>query len=256
MSDLALLCTLVFVAVTMLISVRSRLGLEKDIAIGTIRSAVQLLAIGYVLHYIFGAGQLWLMVVLIGVMIAVASWNAGARAGRLVGIRWRIAAAIGCTEAIAMTLLLVLGVIEPRAQYIIPISGIIIGSSMIVAGLLLNQLGRELETSRGEIEALLALGADARQSLQLPLKRAVRASMIPTVDSMKTVGLVQLPGMMTGMIVAGADPMEAVRYQVLIMFVLAASAAMTAMLLGAWSYRLLLTPDLRLLEPDALKRSK
>ncbi len=139
-----------------------------------------------------------------------------------------------------------LRMIEPTAQYIIPISGITIGTAMIVSGLFLSQMKREMETSRGEMETLLALGATARQAVQGSLKRAVRASMIPTVDGMKTVGLVQLPGMMTGMIVAGADPIEAVRYQVLIMFILASSAALTAMLLSLISYKLWFTADSRL----------
>ncbi|CAG7627255.1 ABC transporter permease [Paenibacillus allorhizosphaerae] len=243
MSNLALACTLVFVAVTMFLSIRQKLGLEKEIAVGTLRSAVQLLLIGYVLHYIFHAEQLWLIAAIIVMMIGVASWNAGSRARGLKGIRLRIAAAIGSTEAVTLAILLGLRIIEPTAQFIIPISGITIGSAMIVAGLFLNQMNREMETSRGEIETLLALGATVRQAIQSSLKRSVRASMIPTVDGMKTVGLVQLPGMMTGMIVAGADPIEAVRYQILIMFILAASAALTAMVLGLISYKLWFTSD-------------
>lgn len=254
MSNAALACTLIFVAVTMFLSIRQKLGLEKEIAIGTIRSAVQLLAIGYVLHFVFNSRQPGLIVLIVLMMIGVASWNAGGRAKRLKGIRLRIAAAIGFTEAVTISLLLALRMIEPTAQYIIPISGITIGSAMIVSGLFLSQMKREMETSRGEMETLLALGATARQAVQGSLKRAVRASMIPTVDGMKTVGLVQLPGMMTGMIVAGADPIEAVRYQVLIMFILASSAALTAMLLSLISYKLWFTADSRLIAMEDANR--
>ncbi|MCQ6558927.1 ABC transporter permease [Paenibacillus mendelii] len=246
MSNLALLCTLVFVAVTMFLSIRRKLGLEKEIAVGTIRSALQLLFIGYILHFIFNTEHPLFIILIIAAMIIIASWNAGQRSAQIPGIRLRIAITLFCTEAITMGLLLGLRIIEPTPQFIIPVSGITIGSSMIVAGLFLNQMNREMEASRGEIETLLSLGATLKQAIQGAIKRAVRASMIPTFDGMKTTGLVQLPGMMTGMIVAGADPIEAVRYQILIMFVLSSAATMTAILLGAISYRLWFTKDERL----------
>ncbi|CAM3414259.1 iron export ABC transporter permease subunit FetB [Paenibacillus lupini] len=247
MSNMALICTLCFVAVAAFISMKQKLGLEKEILIGTLRSAVQLLFIGYVLHFVFGTSNPFFILIIITGMILVAAWNAGAKAKHISGIRLRIAITLACTEGVTMGILLGLGIIAPTPQYIIPVSGIIIGSSMIVCGLLLNRMKREMETARGEIEMLLALGATEKQAIHSSLRRSVRASMIPTIDGMKTVGLVQLPGMMTGMIVAGADPIEAVRYQILIMFVLASSAAMTAMILSLISYKLWFTKDARLL---------
>jgi putative ABC transport system permease protein len=246
MSILGLSFTLLFVMITMLVSVWQKLGLERDIAIGTIRSALQLLLIGYVLQYIFNAQSPLFIVAIVSVMIAIAAFNAGKRGKGLRGIVWKIAIAIGCTELLMMGLLLGFGIIEASPQYIIPISGMTIGNAMVVSGLLLNQMRREFDASKGEIETLLSLGADARQALQEVMKRSVKGSMIPTIDGMKTVGLVQLPGMMTGMIVAGADPIEAVRYQILIVFAFTSSAAVTSIILSLLSYRLYLTKDLRI----------
>ncbi|MDF2961850.1 MAG: iron export transporter permease subunit FetB [Paenibacillus sp.] len=246
MSNLALGFTLVFIVITVFISMWHKLALEKDILIGTVRSAVQLLLVGYVLQFVFNANHpVWLALILC-IMITVAAWNASDRAKGLDGIRWRIILAIAITEVSTMGLLLVLGIIEPTPQYIIPVSGIIIGNAMIVSGLFLNQMKRELQTSRGEIETLLSLGATMRQAVQEPLKRSVKASMIPTIDGMKTMGLVQLPGMMTGMIVAGANPVEAVRYQVLIIFTIIAAAALSGMILSMISYKLWFTEGERL----------
>ncbi|GAA3407794.1 ABC transporter permease [Paenibacillus hodogayensis] len=246
MTLLTLSFTLLFVLATMLVSVWQKLGLEKEIAIGTVRSAVQLLAIGYVLQYIFRTENVIYLVFMIALMIAVASSNAARRGAGMPGILWRVAVSIAVTELLLMGLLLGLKMIEPSPQYIIPISGMTIGSAMIVAGLFMNQIRREVQSTKGEIEVLLALGATAKQALQEVRKRAVKFSMIPTIDGMKTVGLVQLPGMMTGMIVAGADPVEAVRYQILIVFSFTGSAAITSMLLSMLSYRLLLTKGLQL----------
>ncbi|MCA0757720.1 iron export ABC transporter permease subunit FetB [Paenibacillus sp. N4] len=246
MSILALSFTLLFVMITMLISVWQKLGLERDIAIGTVRSAVQLLLVGYVLQFIFNMRNPVLIVLILIVMITVASINAAKRGKGLAGVLWKIALAITATELLMMGLLLGFGIIEATPQYIIPISGMTIGNAMVVAGLLLNQMRREVESSRGEIELLLSLGATARQAVQDAMKRSVKASMIPTIDGMKTVGLVQLPGMMTGMIIAGANPVEAVRYQILIVFAFTSSAAVTSIILNLLSYRLWFTKDLQL----------
>ncbi|MCY9660572.1 iron export ABC transporter permease subunit FetB [Paenibacillus chondroitinus] len=241
MSAYALAFTLVFIAITIFVSMWQKLGLEREITIGTIRSSIQLLLVGYVLHFIFHTDAPILIVLIVGVMITVASWNASQRGKGLSGIRWRIALSITVTEGLIMVLLLSLRIIEPTPQYIIPISGMTIGNAMVVSSLFLNQMKRDVQSSKGEIEALLSLGANVRQSIQDCMKRAVKASMIPTIDGMKTVGLVQLPGMMTGMIVAGADPVEAVRYQILIMFAFTSSAGITSILLSLLSYKLWFT---------------
>jgi putative ABC transport system permease protein len=246
MSTLALGLTLVFIMITMLVSVWQKLGLERDIAVGTVRSALQLLLVGYVLQFIFNSSHPMFILLILTVMISVASWNAGKRGSGLRGIKWRIVVAITTTEVLMMGLLLGLQIVKATPQYIIPISGMTIGNAMVVSGLFLNQMKREVQASRGEIETLLSLGATARQAIQDSLKRSVKSSMIPTIDGMKTVGLVQLPGIMTGMIIAGANPVEAVRYQILIMFAFTSSAAITSILLSLLSYRLWFTQNLRL----------
>ncbi|OKP87755.1 hypothetical protein A3844_10130 [Paenibacillus helianthi] len=245
----ALSFTLLFVMGTMLVSIWQKLGLEKDIAVGTIRSAIQLLAVGYVLQFIFQAEHMIYVVLIIVFMIGVASWNAAKRGKGLPGLVWRIAVAILAMELLMMGILLGLHIIKATPQYIIPISGMTIGSAMVVSGLFINHLKHEMQQNKGEIETLLSLGATAQQAMQKVRARAVKFSMIPTIDGMKTVGLVQLPGMMTGMIIAGADPVIAVRYQILIVFSFTASAAITSMLLSMLIYRLFFTADLRLKLP-------
>ncbi|MEC0230692.1 ABC transporter permease [Paenibacillus alba] len=246
MSTLALGFTLTFVMITIALSKWQKLGLEKDIALGTIRGSLQLLFIGYVLHYVFKTENIALIGIIIAIMILIATHNAGKRGEGLQGIHWRVAASIAVTEVLTLTLMLGLGIIKPTTQFIIPISGMTIGSSMIVCGLFLNQMNREVASSKEEIEALLALGSTVRQAIQQALQRSVKASMIPTIDGMKTVGLVQLPGMMTGMIIAGANPVEAVRYQILILFAFTAAAAITSIILSMLSYKLWFTREMTL----------
>lgn len=246
MSLTAVAFTLLFVAITIFVSMRQKLGLERDIIVGTIRAAVQLLAVGLVLQAIFRTTHPLLLVPIIVIMVAIASWHAARRGKGLRGIGLRIGIAIASTEAMIMLLLLGMHIIQSTPQYIISISGMTIGNAMVVAGLYLNHMRRDVESSRGEIETLLALGASAKQAIQLGIKRAVKASLIPTIDGMKTVGIVQLPGMMTGMIIAGADPLQAVRYQMLIVFAFTSSAAVTSIILSLLSYKLWFTPSLQL----------
>jgi putative ABC transport system permease protein len=245
----ALSFTLLFVIGTMIVSIWQKLGLEKDIAIGTIRSAVQLLAVGYVLQFIFQTDHIIFVILIVIFMISIATWNAAKRGKGLPGVFWRIALAISASELMMMGVLLSLRIIKATPQYIIPLSGMTIGSAMIVSGLFINHLKHETGQNKGEIETLLSLGATAQQAMQKVRARAVKFSMIPTIDGMKTVGLVQLPGMMTGMIIAGADPVIAVRYQILIVFSFTASAAITSILLSVLIYPLFFTADLRLKLP-------
>ncbi|MDY0323672.1 MAG: iron export ABC transporter permease subunit FetB [Candidatus Carbobacillus sp.] len=239
MSPLSLILTLAFVLVTMLLSYRHHLKLEKDIFIGTIRTAVQLIAVGYLLHFIFSEGS-WLGIGgMILVMITVATLNAAKKGKDMPGVKWRIALTISTAEGVAMLLMLGLHIIPPEPRYIIPISGMIIGNSMVVSGLYLNRMRAEAKARAEEMMVILALGGTSRKAYERTLQHSVKAAMMPSIDGMKTVGLVQLPGMMTGMIVAGANPIDAVLYQILIMYALAGSAAVTATILGLLSHSLL-----------------
>lgn len=241
MSTFTLLLTLIFVAFAIFLSVWQKLGIEKDIIIGTIRAAIQLIAVGYVLHAIFQLKSWTFIILMITIMITVATFNARKKGKGFPGIGLRIAIAITSTEILTMGLLVGLKIIDSTPQYIIPISGMVIGNGMVVSGLFLNRLKSEIETRIDEIHVYLGLGATSKQAISHVMRNTVKAAMLPTIDGMKTVGLVQLPGMMTGMIVAGANPIEAVRYQLLIMYSFSSSAAITAIIMGILTHGLLFT---------------
>ncbi len=233
MSTLSLLLTLSFVLVVAVVSMWQRLGLERDLVIGTVRAAVQLLAVGYVLLWVFEADSPPVIAAILLVMLLVAAYHAARRGQGLPGIFWRVLVAIGLAQMVTLGLMLLLQIIPPEPQYLIPLGGMVTGNAMVNAGLLLNRLQGEMSARKDEVEVWLALGASPRQASAAVLRSAVRAAMIPSVDVLKTVGLVQLPGMMTGQILAGASPLEAVKYQILIMYALAAAAAVCSITLGA-----------------------
>ena len=213
-----------------------KLGLQKDILIAAVRATIQLLIIGYILKVVFHLQDALFSLLLIALMIGVATQNASKR-GKWLPHAWiRVLLAITVTEVVTQGLLLGLRVVAPTPQYVIPISGMIVGNAMVASGLLLNRLHSETSSHRQEIITILALGGTSKQAVYDYVKQAVRASMIPTIDNTKTMGLVQLPGMMTGLIIAGADPIQAVRYQILIVFSILASAVITSIVLGFISY--------------------
>lgn len=250
MSGTALLWTLSFTGIALVLSRYTKLGLEKEIVWGAVRGALQLLAIGYVLKLIFGTNS-WLFTgLLLTVMVGVAVQVATQRGGNLPGTRLRVAIALGVTEVVTIGFMLLARQIKPEAMQVIPLSGMVIGPSMVTAGLLLNRLRSEMHLRRDEVQVWLSLGASPRQAVAQVLRTVVRSCMIPSIDNMKTVGLVQLPGMMTGQILAGADPVVAVRYQILIMFSLTSAAALVSILLGLMAYRLYFTPAMQLRLPE------
>ena len=138
---------------------------------------------------------------------------------------------------------------EFKAQQIIPIAGMVIGNSMNVCSLVMARVRDEINGRSPQIEAALALGATGRQAAQPYLRTSLRAGMTPIVDSTKTVGLIQLPGAMTGMILAGAAPLEAVQLQIIVMYMLIGAAAFTGLAATWLTYRQFFTANQQLVLP-------
>lgn len=241
MSVSALFITLIFVALAMFLSLWQRLGLEKDLLVGTIRATVQLTAVGYILQVVFNLEDWPYLFLMILLMMIVASQNAAKRGPGLDGIFFKVLISIGAAEVVTMVILLGLHIVEATPRFIIPLSGMVIGNSMVACGLLLNRLRGEIHNHRDEIQVALSLGATSRQAADVALRSAIRASTIPVIDSLKTVGLVQLPGMMTGLIIGGTSPVQAVRYQLLILFVLTAVVTLSGIILALFTYSSMFT---------------
>ncbi|MFQ6614393.1 MAG: iron export ABC transporter permease subunit FetB, partial [Fidelibacterota bacterium] len=136
----------------------------------------------------------------------------------------------------------------------IPIAGMIIGNALNTTSLTVNRFEGELEHREAEIEMLLSLGAPPRAAIHDALRESVKAALLPTVNSMMMVGLVQLPGVMTGQILSGIDPLIAVRYQIMIMYMWVTASTMTNILVLALVYRQFFTPRQQL-RRDLLRRS-
>jgi putative ABC transport system permease protein len=231
------LLTLGLVAVAVILSLFQRLDLEKDIGVAVVRSFVQLAAMGYVIDYVFGLKSLGAVVLLLAGMVGFAGWTSARRARGMPRAFLVAVGAIGVAAVATLGVLLLLQIVPPTARYLIPLGGMVIGNSMNTASLTLTRIRDDVTEQRLKVEAALALGATSRQAVSPILRTALQRALIPLIDATKTTGIIFLPGAMVGMIIAVADPLEAVRLQIVVLYMLLGSVSIAAILVGLLSYR-------------------
>ncbi|OLN22338.1 iron export ABC transporter permease subunit FetB [Domibacillus antri] len=236
MSSGSLLAAFLFMTVPLWLSYKQQLGISKDIVIASIRAFVQLMGIGYLITLVFSIKSPVVFTLLILLMIIIAARTC-ARRGGVFHHSFRIAFfAIITAEIVSVIIWILFDIVSYEAQYILPMSGMIIGSSMVAVSLTFDRLKREFDSTKEMIMGKLALGATNRQASQDLIEAEVKASLIPNVGAMKVIGLVQLPGMMTGAIIAGASPVIAVKYQLVILLTIFGNAAITSIMVSFLTY--------------------
>ncbi|MCE5190901.1 MAG: iron export ABC transporter permease subunit FetB [Actinomycetia bacterium] len=236
-----------FMLITGALSLAIGLGLVKDLAVASVRTYVQLLALGVVLRWVFAVRLWWVVVLLLGFMTVVATRIVVKRAPDAPrglfspALFSMVVTAITVTFAVTALIVRVPVWYEPR--YVIPIAGMVLGNSMTGIALSLERLFSDLDARSGEILALTALGADRWEAARASVRLALRAGLIPTINSMAAAGIVFIPGMMTGQVLAGADPLEATKYQIVVMLMISAATAIGSILAVMLSYRRAFTAE-------------
>ncbi len=214
-------------------SLAYHLGLERNLLVGTVRAFAQLFVMGYALTFIFA----WnIAVVVLAVYLVMIVFAARIVADRVKepDVAYLVPTFISMLAGYFLIAVLVTGVIvqaDPwwKPQYFLPLGGMIIGNSMNALAISLERLFSTLRSKRDEVEMRLSLGADYEEASREILAQALKAGMIPSINNMMGVGVVFIPGLMTGQILAGADPMIAVRYQLVVMLMLVGSTALSAL---------------------------
>lgn len=239
LGDLAL--ALGMMAISIGLSAWERLGLEWTLAIATARTLLQLLVVGYILAFVFALNNPWAVLAILLVMLTIAAIVARNRIGkkipRVLPLVWG-SIFISTVLTLGYTMLLVIQ--PPRwyePQYLIPLAAIVLGNSLNGAAISGERLVSIINASRLEIETHLSLGATPQQAVNQYRKDAIKAGLIPTINSMMIVGIVTLPGIITGQLLSGVDPLAAASYQILIMFMLAFTNLVTTILVTKGLYR-------------------
>jgi putative ABC transport system permease protein len=224
------------------LSWRLHLGIGRRMLIAALRSTVQLLLLGLVLKALFGVSNPAFVGALALLMLSVAGYEVMARQKyRFRGFWGYGTGAVSMfLSSFSITLLALLALLQPAPwytpQYAIPILGMLLGNTMTGIAVALDNLTSQASDKRAQIEARLALGHDARDAVYAIRRDALRAGLIPIINAMTTAGIVSLPGMMTGQILAGSPPMEAAKYQLMILFLIAAGTGLgsaSAVVLGS-----------------------
>jgi putative ABC transport system permease protein len=225
-TDLLIAASLVLLVA--LLSWRLYLGSAKQLLIAALRSAIQLMLLGYVLHLLFESNSLPFIATLSFFMLSVAGYEVMARQKQRFRGAWGygIGAVSMFISSFSIMLLTLLVIIQPdpwyKPQYAIPLLGMLLGNTMTGIAVGLDNLTRSAWDLRNQIEARLILGQRWSQAIADIRKEALRSGLIPIINSMAAAGVVSLPGMMTGQILAGSPPYEAAKYQLLIMYLITA----------------------------------
>jgi putative ABC transport system permease protein len=236
-----------FVLVTGAIALWMQLGVTKDLAVAAVRTYVQLLLLGLVLRWAFAADRWWWVVGILAIMTVAAARIILKRAPDAPSGLFLAAvtsmAVTGITVTFAVTGLVVGAEPWYSPRYVIPIAGMVLGNSMTGIALSLERVFADLDARAGEIRAMTALGASPWEAAHPSVRAALRAGLIPAINAMAAAGIVFIPGMMTGQILAGADPLEATKYQIVVMLMVAAAEIVGAALAVLMSYRRRFSPD-------------
>jgi putative ABC transport system permease protein len=216
-------------------SLALKLGLGRDLALGTARTVAQLFLMGWVLGIVFDLKSPWLVLALFLAMAGAAAHTARGRVReKAIGFAWPMYASMASVYLlITVTVTGAIVHAEPwwTPQYFLPIGGMVLGNSMNSVAVALDRLFSDLRARASVVEMQLCLGADAAEASADIVRTAVRAGMIPSINSMMAVGLVSIPGMMTGQILGGSDPSQAIRYQIVVMLMIVGATALGSTLL-------------------------
>lgn len=241
-SNSQLMLTYLFALIAMLITSFNGINRNKDIVVGTIRMTVQLFIAGFILVYIFDSSSFVLSALMIAVMEFFAIFNIITnKKGKLnSGLKKTLilAQVIGTVFTLAFFLIIV---VRPKPiynpQYLIPLGGMIIGNSMTGINLALNQMLSSIANNRSTIEGSLMLGASPRMAMDKIIQNAFDTAITPTLNSIKNMGIISLPGMMTGQILGGVSPLIAIRYQIAIMTAIMSSVAICVFIFLQLGYK-------------------
>jgi len=215
----------ILVIIALVIGYWQKLQIDKDIIIGVVRAIIQLTIVGYILKFVIKANDVWLTMAFFVVIVINASWNAGKRGNGIPKAFQFSLLAISVGTIVTLGTLVWTGSIQFIPEQFVPFTGMIASNIMVAIGLCYRNMKQSFTDRHQQILEKLALGADIKLASEDIIRESIKSGMQPTIDSIKTLGLVALPGMMSGLIIAGVDPVKAIKYQIMVTFMLLASTS-------------------------------
>ena len=241
------------IAIAIALSLWQKLALERLLAYSAVRSLMQLIAIGYILDIVFAIDDWWAVMAILAVMLTIATIVTRNRINqKLKGLLPTVAVSLVVSSLFTLAYVILL-IVQPdtwyEPQYLIPLAGMLFGNAMNSASLAGDRLLNSINQNRLEIETHLCLGASPVQAIASYKKDAIRTGLIPILNNMVVVGLVSLPGMFTGQVLGGSDPLDAASYQILILFAIVLTNIIATVLVTQGIYKSFFNQDAQLIDP-------
>ena len=224
----ALLLTAVIIALSA--AYARRFGIGREVSLAGARALVQILILASFILLLFDQPLYWSLLVL-AAMAAVAGYTTYSRSGKLEKGLPAVIASIAFASLLLLVPFFLFGIFPFEARYLVPTGSILIGNAMNTSSLAADRYRGEVKNRRAEVEAYLAMGAPPELATAACLKQGIRSALIPSVDNMKNLGLVWIPGVMTGMLLGGADPIEAASVQIIVFAAIFAAGMVASSLL-------------------------
>lgn len=220
----------VLLVLVIILSVIKKIGIGQDFAYGILKGGVQLFAIALFLTFLFEY-ELWYLLIwiLLISMVLIGGYTSAKRAAEMPKAYEVTTPAILMGAASALVVLAITRAMPMQPQFIVPLAGMAFGNSMAICSLTLERLMREVRLSRLTIETALSLGATSQQALEEYGRLSVRASLIPTIDRLKTLGIIFIPGAMSGLLIAGTNPILAAEYQIIVFLMIVGGGLITSL---------------------------
>lgn len=237
MSTLSLIISSVLITIPVFISYREDLGLGKEILISMARAIIQLVIVGYILQFVFNLENSIFTIILVALMVMNAALNTRKRSGFIKNPFGISFVSLSLGTFVTMSILIFSGALKFTPNEIIPVAGMVVSNSMVAINLSYRNLNNSFKARRTEVEVKLSLGATTKIASKEILKESIKLSILPSIDSAKTLGIVSLPGMMTGLILAGSSPLMAIKFQIMVTFMILSSTSIATLVATYISYK-------------------
>jgi len=244
-----LLTTSILLFIVILLSFYKKLGIGKEFTYAIFKGGSQLVLIALFLTFLFQT-DLWIFLIwiLLITMILVGGHTSAKRATHMPKAFQITTPAILAGATLALTILALSRAMPLQPQYIIPLAGMAFGNSMSICSLSLDRLVREIKLNRTGIESMLSLGIPSKQAIEEYNRLSIRAALIPTIDRLKTLGVIFIPGAMAGLLIAGTNPLVAAEYQIIVYLMIVGGGMITAMSVAIFSRKKIFTDHEQLAE--------
>jgi putative ABC transport system permease protein len=228
--------TLILLAVVIILSIIRKIGVGKEFTTAILKGGGQLALIALFLTFLFGYNYWYFLIwILIGSMVIVGGHTSAKRATGMPHAFYVTTPSILVGATVALIVLAVSRAMPLEPQFIVPLAGMAFGNSMTISSVCMERLMREVKLNRAGIETMLSLGADSKQAMDDLARYSIRASLIPVIDRLKTLGIIFIPGAMSGLLIAGTDPLVAAEYQIIVYLMIIGGGIITAILVSILS---------------------